>query len=212
MNLPSFLRGGHSIAHALRWWFILIALVPCLLLTGIMEYLTSQALDKTVRRGLTVIAEAKSAAFDAFIRERRGDAHVAGHLPFVIEATNKLGEVLKTKSLDSAEYRDAASKYSKVLSYYREAYGYENLFLFAVDGKLLLRLEAGLDAGTNLKHGPLKDSALAVSFDEVESLVSFSHRSPIIKFIPVQTPRRRSSCSRSLSRAARDDRRDSAFS
>ncbi len=159
---------------ALRWWFIVIALVPCLLLTGIMEYLTSQALDKTVRRGLLVIAEAKSAAFDAFIRERRGDAHVAGHLPSVIDATKQLIEILKTKSLDSAEYHAAASKYTKVLNYYREAYGYENLFLFAVDGKLLLRLEAGLDMGTNLKRGPLKDSALAVSFDEAKALLQSS--------------------------------------
>ena len=169
MNLPSFLNGGHSIAAHCCWWFIVIALVPCLLLTGIMEYLTSQALDKTVRRGLLVIAEAKSAAFDAFIRERRGDAHVAGHLPSVIDATKQLIEILKTKSLDSAEYHAAASKYTKVLNYYREAYGYENLFLFAVDGKLLLRLEAGLDMGTNLKRGPLKDSALAVSFDKAKA-------------------------------------------
>ncbi len=171
MKLLSFLHGEQSIATRLRWWFIAIALVPCLLMTGIIEYVTSQALEKTVRRGLTINSEAKASAFDAFIRERRGDAHVAGHLPFVIDATTNLKALLKTKPRQSPEYKEAASKFTKVMSYYREAYGYENLFIFGLDGQLLLELESLLDVGENLKQGPLKDSALAVSFDEAKSLL-----------------------------------------
>jgi methyl-accepting chemotaxis protein WspA len=171
MKLPSLFRGELTISTRLLLWFLAIALLPCLTLTAVIEYISSQALERSVRRGLMVIAENKAAAIDTYTLARRADAEVAGHLVVVVEATTRLGAVLEKDKLDSPAYEKESAPYRQVLSNYRDAYGYENVFLFSLNGKLLLRLHSDLDIGTNLKEGPLKDSELSDVFDRSKTLL-----------------------------------------
>jgi methyl-accepting chemotaxis protein WspA len=154
-----------SISTRLLLWFLAIALIPGAILAGVVEYITSDALESAVKRRLLVVTEAKAAAIDSFIRERRGDVSLAGHLQFVIGAVKTLAPVLEKGPATSDEYKEKSGPYRHTLSYYRDAYGYENAFIFSTDGTLLLRLGEGLDIGANLKQGPLKSSELAEAFD-----------------------------------------------
>lgn len=171
MKMPRLFSGEMSLSARLLFWFLAIALIPCLILTGILEYMTSAALESSMKRGLMVISEAKSSAIESFVRARRGDATLSGHLPFVISATAKLTEVLKKETIDSTTYKEAAAPLRRILAYYRDSYGYRNAYLFGVDGKLLVQLVDELDIGSNLKEGPLKDSELADSFDRAKILL-----------------------------------------
>jgi methyl-accepting chemotaxis protein WspA len=171
MKLPRYFRIELSITARLMCWFLAISLIPCLLLTGLIEYISSDSLEKSMRSGLMVIAEAKAAAIDNFVRARRGDVTLAGHLQTVIGATSRLAEVLKTEQMDSPAYKKESAPYRKVLSYYKDAYGYSNAYLFALDGTLLFRLDDDLDIGTNLKQGAMKDSELADVFERSKMLL-----------------------------------------
>ena len=171
MNIKRLLPGELSISSRLLIWFLAIALVPCGVLTGVIETITSLALEKTVHHGLMVAAESKTAAIENYVRGRRSDVTVAGHLPFVAHATLALSEVLRKESMDSPGYKKESGSARQVFSHYRDAYGYSNVFLFAVDGKLLLRLDDSFEIGTNLKEGPLKDSELSDVFDRSKMLL-----------------------------------------
>ncbi len=171
MNLSKLFRGDLSINARLLLWFLAISVIPGALVTGVIEYLTSAAIQKTVRRGLMVISEAKSSAIESYVHERRGDVSLAGHLPFVSEAVNKLSKILDKESLESPEYLKESERAREVFSYYRDAYGYSNAFLFDVEGKVLFRLDDTLGVGTHLKQGPLRETELSQVFDRCKILL-----------------------------------------
>ena len=171
MKLPRFFGVELSITGRLLCWFLAISLIPCLLLTGLIEYISSDSLEKSMRSGLMVIAEAKASAIDNFVRERRGDVTLAGHLQSVMGATTRLSELLKTEKMDSPAYKKESEPYRKVISYYKDAYGYSNAYIFALDGTLLFRLDDDLDIGTNLKEGAMKDTELADVFERSKMLL-----------------------------------------
>ncbi len=171
MKLPRIFSREPSISARLLFWFLTISLVPCAVVTGLIESITSSSLEKTVRRGLMVISDSKAAAIEEYVRNRRGDVTLAGHLTFVVNATVKLGEILKKEGFDSAQYKQESASARRIFARYRDAYGYSNALLFDIDGKLLLRLNDDLETGNNLKEGPLKDSELAEVFDRSKLLL-----------------------------------------
>lgn len=171
MNPLNLLRRELSISGRLLLWFLAISLVPCAVVSALIEFVTSAALERTVRNGLMLVSEAKASEIENFVRERRGDVSLAGNLPFVIESVTKLGGLLRTETFGSPAYEKESDSFRKVFSRYRDAYGYSNAFLFDVEGKLLLRLDDALDVGPNLKQGPLKASELSDIFDRSKSLL-----------------------------------------
>ena len=171
MKLRRRFSGEMGINSRLLAWFLAIALIPCGLIGLVGEFISSRAMEETVQRGLMVVSENKAAAIDSFIRERRGDVTLAGHLPFVVKATQELGEFLSNGSLDSADYKSKSASYRKLFAQYRDAYGYETAFLFDVDGKLLFQSDPLLEVGTNIKTGPLKSSELSELLDRANMLL-----------------------------------------
>lgn len=171
MRLPQLFRREIGLTSRLLRWFLAIALIPCLAITLAIEYVSSQALDASVRRELLALGEARAMALDAFLRERRGDVTLAGHLKFIIEATRELKTILDTDQIDSPRYRELSEPYRRVMGFYQDAYGYNNAYLFDTDGKLLLRMKEGLRIGANLQTGPLKDSELSDLFERAKMLL-----------------------------------------
>jgi methyl-accepting chemotaxis protein WspA len=174
MRLPRFLSGDRSIRATLLISFLAIAVLPCVLLMIAIEAIASQAMSAAVRRELMVLGEDKAVAIDNFLRERKGDVELAGHLATVFTATQELGELLAKESIDSARYKARAELARHTLGFYKDAYGYEDIYIFALDGKVLLSLDSTLDLGPNINEGPLKDSALADLFDRTKRILQGS--------------------------------------
>ena len=164
-------RRGMSISVRLLAWFLAMSLIPCGVLTGVISFISSRSLEKTVRRGLLVVSESKTAAIEAFVKERRGDSVVAGHLPSVVAATRALDGMGKPADDDSPEHVKAGEPARRALVHVRDAYGYSNAYLFANDGRLLLRLSNSFEIGANLLEGPAKESELADLFRRAKSLL-----------------------------------------
>ena len=152
-------------------WFLSLSLIPCVILTGIISYLSNQSLKGTVRQGLLAISDAKTNQLETFIRERRADLSVASRFPAIVEAIPKLKQIRQKESLDSPAYLELAKSIRPVMVNFVDSFGYSNGYLFDTDGTLLFQLKADLDIGSNLLNGSLKNSELAEVFDRVRTLL-----------------------------------------
>jgi methyl-accepting chemotaxis protein WspA len=160
-----------SITTQLVIWFLCLSLIPCIILTGIISYLSNQSLKRTLRQGLLAISDAKTNQLETFIRERRADLSVASRFPAIVEVIPRLKEVRLKESLESPVYLEVAGSIRPVMANFIDSFGYSNGYLFDTDGTLLFQLKAKLDIGPNLLTGSLKNSELAEVFDRVRTLL-----------------------------------------
>jgi methyl-accepting chemotaxis protein WspA len=160
-----------TITTRLVFWFFIIALVPVIALTLITHFLSVRSLELTARRQLTSVLDAKAEKLEDLIRERRHNALLIGQIPKVTEALTGLGEVLQKGSLNSPAYLERVQTYRPVLTTISETLGFVNLYLFDMQGKMLLRLSPELSLGDNLLTGPLKESQLAQVFHRAGKLL-----------------------------------------
>ncbi len=170
-RLRSLALNRISISTQLLIWFLCISLIPCAALTGVISYLSTRSLERSMRQELLAIADAKTTQLETFMRERRADLSMVGRSLTLAAGISRLSEIRRTESLDSPVYREAARTVQPIVANYVESFGYANGFLFGTDGTLLFQLKAGLDLGSNILTGPLKDSELAEVFDRVRTLV-----------------------------------------
>jgi methyl-accepting chemotaxis protein WspA len=159
-----------GIATRLLVGFLTIALVPCGLMTAVTNQIARSSLKTSVRQRLLTLADSKTVQLENFVRERRGDAAVLGRSPSLVELVPRLQEVVKTRSFDSAEYRQAAEKARASLLGFATVYGYPNIHIATLDGDILVSLIPEFDPGTNLMTGTLKDTALGEVFFRARTL------------------------------------------
>jgi methyl-accepting chemotaxis protein WspA len=166
MKIPRFRLSDANITTRLMFWFLLISLVPSLLLTVITNLISIASLQDAVRHQLMAISEAKANELETYIRERRGDMAILSHSPSITNGTARLVELLRTEKqgADSAAYVKETATLRVVLTNFTVTYGYQNCYLFDVNGRLLLRMRKDIEIGTNLLEGPLKESEMAEAF------------------------------------------------
>jgi methyl-accepting chemotaxis protein WspA len=171
VRLGSVALSKISITTRLVIWFLCLSLIPCVVLTGIISYLSNQSLKRTVRQGLLAISDGKTTQLETFIRERRGDLNVASRYPTIVDAIPKLRQIRQKEPINSRAYLELARSVRPFMANFVDSFGYANAYIFDTDGTLLFQLKAELDIGSNLLSGPLKDSELAEVFDRVRTLV-----------------------------------------
>ena len=171
VRVGSLVLSRISITTQLVIWFLCLSLIPCVVLTGIISYLSNQSLRKTVRQGLLAISDAKTTQLETFIRERRGDLNVASRSPAIVQVIPKLKQVRQKESLTSPAYLEIAGSIMPFIANFVDSFGYSNAYLFESDGTLLFQLKADLEIGANLLNGALANSELAEVFDRVRTLV-----------------------------------------
>ena len=171
MSLRSLLPDPNSIATRLAGWFLLIALVPCVFLLGVTGYFSRQSLRETVRQRLMVICDAKAAQLEEYITERKADARVLLNAPGFIDASVRLGGLLKAGKAATDEYRAESEAIRPRLAAFADANSYANFYLFDPDGALLIAYRPGLEFGPGLETGPLRATELAGAFRRARALV-----------------------------------------
>ncbi len=153
LRLGSFALSRISITTRLVIWFLCLSLIPCVVLTGIISYLSNQSLKRTVRQGLLAVSDAKTTQLETFIRERRGDLSVASRYPAIVAAIPKLKQVRQKEAIDSPAYLELARSVHPFMANFVDSFGYSNAYLFDTDGTLLYQLKSDLDIGSNLLTG-----------------------------------------------------------
>ena len=97
-----------SIAGRLLFWFLVIALIPCAIVTAITARIAATALEKSVRDNLVQIAAGKANELESYASERVRDCAAFARGPTFTQAIRKLAAVPGTDALHEAgaEFRE----------------------------------------------------------------------------------------------------------
>jgi len=161
-----------TLARRLLFWFLLIALLPCGVLTAITGQLANKALKNTVRERLVQIASARAIQLEAYALERVQDGATLARSPTFIEAVKSLTAVDAGSQSDTrSQLIKAASPFEEFFNYITASFGYDSLLLIDVDGRVLYSLIEDLPVETSLTTGNYASAEIAKGFDRSRTLL-----------------------------------------
>jgi len=161
-----------ALSLRLLFWFLIISLVPCGLLTAITGRLASRALEDTVRERLVQIASTRAGQLEAYAAERVQDGTTLARAPTVIEAVARLAQTAATPEQDTRQQLEKAAKpFTDFLSYVTNSFGYRNLLLIDSQGRVLFSLSSDLAPGMQLNEKNFAETELAKGFDRSRTLL-----------------------------------------
>ena len=185
MKFPSILGSRSSIATRLSSYFLLIAIIPCVILLALTLHFSSQSLEASIRDRLIVICDLKAAQLEEYIGERRSDAQFLSVAPGFIEAMTMLNDLNVSGKRETDEYAQAVLKYQVRMGDYIEAASFENMTMFDVQGTPMITYKARYDFGDSVFSGPFAESELATAFLRTRALLQ-----PILTNIQVYPGRK----------------------
>ncbi|MFM9025463.1 MAG: methyl-accepting chemotaxis protein [Planctomycetaceae bacterium] len=164
-----------SIAGRLIFWFLVIALIPCAILTAITARIASRALEDSVRTNLQQIAAAKAGELEAYASERVRDGAVFARGPTFVRALRELS----TTAVESPAGGDAerarlagkAAEFSEYFTYVAKSFGYVQLLLIDAAGRVVYSMDDSIPSGTSVVSGGLASTELAAGFDRARTLL-----------------------------------------
>jgi methyl-accepting chemotaxis protein WspA len=165
-----------SIAGRLLFWFLVIALIPCAILTAITARIATRALENSVRNNLLQIAAAKAGELEAYAIERVRDGMATSRGPTVVRAVRELSAAAGTgqEPVDPERLKKllaAGEEFDDFLGYVANSFGYDEVLLLDATGRVLYSLDRQLPAGSSLVTGSLASSELAAGFDRSRMLL-----------------------------------------
>jgi serine phosphatase RsbU (regulator of sigma subunit) len=152
-------------------WFAVIALVPLAIVTVLTYVAARTALRDQVTTGLYAMARRQSNQLATYVREREQNVATLSRMPGTIAALEDLrrASVGRTDPGPALDILDR--QYRPFLSYYQEAFGYDDLALVLADGRVVFSAEQRVPVGANLRADPHRTTAIGVAFDRVRTLL-----------------------------------------
>ncbi|RLT18956.1 MAG: methyl-accepting chemotaxis protein [Planctomycetota bacterium] len=155
-----------SIAGRLLFWFLVIALIPCAIVTAITARIAATALEKSVRDNLVQIAAGKANELESYASERVRDCAAFARGPTFTQAIRKLAAVPGTDAL-----HEAGAEFREYFTYVAKAFDYADLLLLDGDGRVIFSLAESIPCGSSIASGSLVSSELAAGFDRARTLL-----------------------------------------
>ena len=155
-----------SIAGRLLFWFLVIALIPCAIVTAITARIAATALEKSVRDNLVQIAAGKANELESYASERVRDCAAFARGPTFTQAIRKLAAVPGTDAL-----HEAGAEFQEYFTYVAKAFDYADLLLLDGDGRVIFSLAESIPCGSSIASGSLVSSELAAGFDRARTLL-----------------------------------------
>lgn len=167
-------RGRRSITGRLLFWFLMIGLVPCGLLTAITARVANNALTSGVEGRLVQILAARAGELESYAAERVRDGTTLARAPSVIQAVRRLEEAASRRAAgDSVEDAVAAvaTDVGSYLGYVTRSFGYDVLLLLDNQGRVLFTLDETIPVGQSVRSGPLAKTELAAGVERSRTLL-----------------------------------------
>ena len=167
------------LARRLLFWFLLMSLLPCGLLTAITTSLANRALESSVQDRLVQISSARSARLESYAAERVRDGTTLSMTPAVVAAMSSFQED-DSSSAGSKEASAGVIPYEVYLSEAASTRGYQSLLLIDIKGNVLYSSTERLVPGLSLTSESLRTTELAKGFDRSRTLL----QSELCRFRP----------------------------
>jgi signal transduction histidine kinase len=153
-----------TVTKKLLFWFLLVTVLPL----GISNFINYQnsitLLKQEVTNNLIAMADSKARQIETYIQGKKRDVTALAKTPNIIDAIEKFKVAFK-KGVDSEEYRALDKEFRPFLTYFKESFGYYDLFLISVEGDIVFSEKLEDDFGTNLKTGPYNNTILTKVID-----------------------------------------------
>ena len=163
-----------SIAGRLLFWFLVIALIPCAILTAITARIATRALENSVRNNLVKIAAAKAGELEAYALERVRDGTALARAPTLVQAVKRLSAARAEKAAPAAQAEalvKARPEFEPFLRYVSMSFDYSHLLVIDLGGRVLFSLDESFPTGSTILSGGLASSELAAAFDRSRTLL-----------------------------------------
>jgi len=165
-----------SIAGRLIFWFLVIALIPCAILTAITARIAATALENSVRTNLLQITAAKASELETYAAERVRDGAALARGPTFVRVAKSLAATAEADETTSAgdlrgRLVKAVGTDADYFAYVAKAFGYQHLLIIDPAGRILFSIDEVFPAGTPLLTGGLASSELAAGFDRSRTLL-----------------------------------------
>ena len=167
------------LARRLLFWFLLMSLLPCGLLTAITTSLANRALESSVQDRLVQISSARSARLESYAAERVRDGTTLSITPAVVAAMSSFQED-DSSGAGSKEASAGVIPYEVYLSEAASTRGYQSLLLIDIKGNVLYSSTERLVPGLSLTSESLRTTELAKGFDRSRTLL----QSELCRFRP----------------------------
>lgn len=140
--------------------FLAVGLLPAFFVGSFALYKADEALSEQSFEKLEAVRGIKKYQLESFFDERKSDmAMLSGMLMTVFEEVYDIEVALSI--LNKQRVGEDKGFFGK----YIEAYGYYDLFVIDPEGNVFYTVAKEADFGTNLVHGPYKESGLARLFN-----------------------------------------------
>ena len=163
-----------SIAGRLLFWFLVIALIPCAILTAITARIATRALENSVRSNLVKIAAAKAGELESYAIERVRDGTALARGPTLVRAVRQLAAAIDEKATPAAQAETLAKagpEFEPFLRYVSMSFDYSQLLVIDLEGRVLFSLDQTFPTGSTILSGGLASSELAAAFDRSRTLL-----------------------------------------
>jgi hypothetical protein len=162
---------ARSIGAKFLLWFLVVAL-SSLVVVGVVAYqIAIEDLAESEKRSLAGIRDAKVAQIEAYVRERERDVTTSARNPTIVAALREFDAAFRQAGIDSPEYVAVDRRYRPFLQYYREAFGYSDLFLVSASGHVVFSVMRAEGLGSNCYEGPYRGTELARAADNAGNLL-----------------------------------------
>lgn len=160
-----------SITGRLTVWFLLIALIPCAVLTLLLYIITRESTRELVLKNLRSISEGKASILENYAVERLRSAVAFSRVPRIIEACTILEKERLAKNFNKEEFKPTYARYQELMKRLGDSFEYPNMYLFSPTDEVLLALHDDLPLGSNIQKGNLGNTELAKVIGRARTLV-----------------------------------------
>jgi methyl-accepting chemotaxis protein WspA len=158
--LPTANTAKRSIVGRLLFWFLIIALVPCAILTATTARLATRTMEDSVHANLARIAVTKAAELENDAAERIRDVAALSQAPDLVRALRSADDGSDGEHVDTG-YLDALAS----------SMAFSHAVLIDADGRIVHSGDDLLPVGSSLLGGGLATSELASGFTRARSLL-----------------------------------------
>ncbi len=152
-------------------WFAAIALVPLSIVTVLTYLAARSALRDQVTTGLYATARRQANQLATYVREREQNVAALSRMPGTIAALEDLRRASAGRTEPGPAFEILDRQYRPFLSYYQEAFGYDDLALVLPDGRVVFSAQRRVPVGANVRADPHRTTGFGIEFDRVRTLL-----------------------------------------
>ena len=173
------------IAWEIGVWFLILTVLP-LAVSGIVAHNnTRNSIVKKLTVHLKDITHEKIERLEVYVEGRKQSIKALARTPTVIRALHQSSRHFAEHGIVPGSLVELADEADLFLRETQQRFGYYDIFLINTFGDIVYTLAREDDLGTNLRHGPYRESGLAQVFDKAITLLD-SEISPFVYYPPSQ--------------------------